>query len=428
MYREILNELAVWKEKENRKPLLLVGAKGVGKTFVAKDFGEGFYDNYVILDLKVQDFIKYLFEDEFNAERVEKMLSVACGSKITPGGTLIIIENVDTVKNIDKLLDFFCNKMKEYHICMTTACEEKYGINKKYVGAIDIMHLYPLSFSEFLRVNKEGELCKAIENNKSVPLTENNLKALKDYLKLYYFVGGMPSVVKNWIENQNIAKVRQEKHHILTQYMAEFEKIEDGPFRYKVQKVWDSMGNQLLKENKKFQYGVVKATARAREYSDAVSWLIENNYVSKVNRIKEPKLPIENYEDRKSFELFLNDVGLLSEIYDMDYSDVSYGFDVYDEKNVALTEQFVYQELRYNKSIGELWYWISEATAKIEFLFEDSGIMIPVEINLNNNTKAQSIKVYKARYNPPMIIKITADRFSMEGGIMELPVFSIWFL
>ncbi len=428
MYREILNELAEWKDKENRKPLLIVGAKGVGKTYVAKDFGEGFYDNFVLLDLREQNFIKYLFEDDFNAERVEKMLSVACGSKITTDGTLIILENVDSVKNIERLLNFFCNEMKDYHICMTTTCEEKYGINKDHVGDIDIIHLYPLSFSEFLRVNKESELCKAIENNNTKPLTDNNLRALKDYMKLYYFVGGMPLAVKCWIDTEDIHAVREEKRKILDTYKDEFEGLNDTPFSYKVAKVWDSMGNQLIKENKKFQYGVVKATARAREYSDAVSWLIENNFVNKVNRIVEPKTPTETYVDEKSFELFLNDVGLLSEIYNLDYVDVSMAFDDDNDYNKALTEQFAYQELRYNKSIGELFYWVSEATAKIEFLFEDSGVMIPVEINLNNNTKAQSIKVYKAKYNPPMIIKITLDAFSMKSGMMELPIFAIWAL
>jgi len=428
MYREVLNELAAWKDKVDRKPLLIVGAKGVGKTWTAKDFGEGFYDNYVIIDLKQQNFIKYLFEDDFNAERVEKMLSVACGSKIAPGETLIILENVDTVKNIEKLLEFFGEQMGDYHICMTTLCEERYGINSSHVNDVDIIHLYPLSFSEFLLVNKEAELCKAIENNAKEPLTENKLKALRDYLKLYYFVGGMPSVVKCWLETQNIAKVREEKKKILETYCEEFKALNDSPFAGKVLQIWNSMGNQLLKENKKFQYGVVKITARAREYSDAVSWLIENSYLNKPNRIREPKSPAAQYEDKKSFELFLNDVGLLSEIYNMAYSDISNAFETNNDYMKAMTEQFAYQELRYNKEIGELWYWISDATAKIEFLFEDSGIIIPIEINLTNNTKAQSIKVFKARYNPPMIIKITMDRFSMESGVMELPLFSVWHL
>jgi len=426
MYREVLNDLAQWKDREDRKPLLLVGAKGVGKTWIAKDFGEGFFESYVILDLKSQEFVKYLFEDEFNETRVENMLSIASGSRIVPGETLIILENVDVVKNIEKLLDFFYGNMSRYHVCMTTSCEERYGINSNQVEKVDIIHIYPLSFSEFLIVNKESELCRAIENNRSVPLTDNNLKALKDYLKLYFYVGGMPQAVNCWLETQNLVRVRDEKRKILDSYMEVFKNLNMGPFTNKVIRVWESMGAQLLKENKKFQYGVVKATARAREYGDAVSYLIANKFVNKINRLKEPKLPTADYVDVKSFELFMVDIGLLSEVYKLDYSAISKAFDTGNEYLNALTEQFAFQELQYNKGIREVWYWISDATARVEFLFEDSGMVIPMEINLHNNTKAQSIKVYKNRYNPPLIIQITTDRFSMGNGKMELPMFSLW--
>lgn len=425
MYREVLNELAEWMEKADRKPLMLVGAKGVGKTWVVKDFGEGFFDNYVILDLKKQEFVKYLFEDDFNGERVIKMLSVSCGTRVEPGKTLIILENVDTVKNVERLLDFFCEDMKQFHICMTTACVESYGINKGYIEKLELIHMYPLSFNEFLRVNKEAELCKAIENNNKSPLTESSIKALNDYLRLYMYIGGMPQAVSCWLETQNLSRVREVQRSILEEYENVFKTIEDKAFSKKVQQIWASMGQQLLKENKKFLYGTVKVTARAREYGDAVAYLIANNYVNVVNRLAEPKAPAENYADVRSFELFMPDIGLLTSVLDLEYEALS-SFKEKKDYMIALVEQLVYQELTYNKSVGKLYYWISDATAKVEFLFEDSGIVIPVEINLDNNTKAQSIKVYKQRYNPHMIIKVTENTFSMNKGTMELPLFAIW--
>lgn len=423
MYREILNDLAMWKDSDNRKPLILWGAKSVGKTWIAKDFGEGFFDNYVILDLKKQEIQKYLLEDELNTDRLIKMLGIYGGCEIVKDKSFIILENIDMAENKDELIDFFCNNMKDFHICITTLSTEYY---EKFQDKFDYLRLNPLSFNEFLRVNKEAVICKAIEENKDNPLSEDMLNKLKQYLVLYFFTGGMPEVVECWLEKHNIEAVKEKKNYIISEYMNFFNELDMEAFKDKVLQVFKSIGAQLLKDNKKFLYGVVKASARAREYSDAVNYLVNNNFLCRINRIIEPKIPEDKYMDNKSFELFMPDIGLLSGLFNYEPDDIIKGFMTNNSYMKALVEQFVFQELNYNPHIGRLYYWISDATSKIEFLFEDSGIIIPVEINIFNNTKAQSIKVYRQKYKPPMIIRITDNRFSMKNGIMELPMFSIW--
>ncbi len=426
MYREVLNELAAWKDKADRHALLLVGAKGVGKSYVVKDFAEGFFKNYVLLDLKEQDFIKYLFEEDFNKDRVVKMLSVSAGDAITPDDTLIIVENIEKVSNLDRLISFFAQKMNDYHVCFTTSCDENYIINSNSAFKVDVIHMYPLCFSEFLRVNKEAEICNHIEKRMQEPLSEHESRVVYDYLKLYAYVGGMPEVVNVWLETQSLKLVEEAKKAFYDSYMEEFAAIDDKALRHKVIEVYSSVGRQLLKENKKFMYGEVRITARAREYNDAVEWLIVNKYVSKVNRVKEPVSPLEDNSDVKSIELFLSDLGILTYMYDFGYDDIDIAFKTRNEYLDAMIEQFVEGELLFNNNIGTIYYWVSEATAKINFLFEDEGNVVPVEINLSDNTKAQSIKVYRERYNPRMYMRVTMDKFMMDSDCIKLPVFSVW--
>ena len=427
MYREIFTQLQSWQEKQDRKIMYLTGAKGVGKTWTLNDFGMGFYGNVAYFDLEDQEYARFIFEGDLEKARIIKMLGVTCGENIEPKETLIILENIDSLPNFSNLVKFMYDEMQEYHICITTLKNEERILKKfpEMAECVDVIHLYPLSFSEFLQVNQEDDLCVLIEENSKRLIETSSLKKIKEYLKTYMLLGGMPSVVKTFVETESISEAEAEKSNLLFSYMNEFEAIENKAFRMKVKQVFESVAEQLGAENKKFQYGSVKLTARAREYKDAVEYLIDNKYVSALYRAKDAVLHLKEQKDEKSFELFFNDIGILSAMYGLKAEDFE-NDKILMERNGALALQYVYEELMHNPNVNDVYYWISQATAKIDFVFEDGDNFIPIEVNLNENTKAQSLKVYRERYKNNMSVRITKDSMSIAGGILNLPLFSIW--
>lgn len=427
MYREIITDMAEWKDSENRKLLLILGAKGVGKTWAAKDFGSGFFDSTIIIDFKENKSIKYLFDGGYDKNRLIEMFLLYSGGKSDPKNCLIILDNIHLVNNPYKLMEFIIGNMSEYYICMITYLRESVVFsNENYRKFCDIITMYPLSFGEFLIENKESHLASRIENYKTNPLTDKELEIIEQYLKIFYCTGGMPLVVKDWITNHNFESVNKIKRMILDDYNKEFNAISQTTLKNKVLEVWNSIAPQLEKENKKFLYGTVKLTARAREYSNAVKWLYERRYISKLCRAKNAVSPLSENEESKSFELFMIDIGLLSSVYGIEYNQIKDGLDGLLSHNNALNEQFVYQELLYNKNFKNFYYWTSDATARIEFIFEDSGQVIPIVINIDGNKKAQNLKVFAEKYHSPISIKITYKEFSMEEGTLNVPVYSVW--
>lgn len=427
MYREIYTQLEEWKESKNRKILYLAGAKGVGKTWTLNDFGMGFYTATAYFDLETQEYARFIFEGDTEKNRIIKMLSVTCGENIEPENTLVILENVDILPNYADIIKFVATQMKEYHVCITTKKNEVRILseNKEITGYVDVINIYPLSFSEFLRVNQEDDLCRLIEENSKRKIEQFYLNRIKEYLKIYMLIGGMPSVVKTYVDTESIKEAEAEKSNIIFGYMNDFETLENKAFSAKVKQVWDSIAIQLAQENKKFQYGVVKLTARAREYKDAVEFLVDHKYLSPLYKVKDIKTPINEQTDEKSFELFFNDIGILSSMYGLtieDFEDES----ILKSREGALAVQYVFCELQHNPNVSNIHYWTSAATAKIDFIFEDGDNIIPIEINLDENTKAQSLKVYRGRYNNNMSVRITMDTMSISGGILNLPMFAIW--
>lgn len=427
MYREIFTQLEEWKKKENRKLLYMAGAKGVGKTWTLNDFGMGFYSNTAYFDLKTQEYVRFVFEGDLEKARIIKMLSVTCGENIEPNDTLIVLENIDALPNYVGLIKFMEKEMGEYHISITTSKNEERILKTAddLVTCVDVIHIYPLSFSEFLRVNQEDDLCGLIEGNSKKRIEKEALSRIKEYLKIYMLIGGMPSVVKAYVESDSIKEAEAAKSNILFEYMQDFENIENKAFRLKVKQVWESMATQLTADNKKFQYGSVKLTARAREYKDAVEYLIDGKYVSPLYKINDVKSPLNAHVDEKSFEMFYNDIGMLSAMYGLTIDDFE-NESVLMSKNGALALQYVYEELQHNPNVNNIYYWTSQATAKIDFIFEDGDNIIPIEVNLAENTKAQSLKVYRERYKNNMSVRITIDTMSISAGVLNLPLFAIW--
>ena len=428
MYREILNHLAEWKEKDGRKTLLLAGARGVGKSYTLKDFGDGYFENTAVADFKNQEYMRHLFSGDLDKNLLLKKLSISCGEAIIPGETLLVFENVDILENCVDVVRFICDELSEFHVVYTLMYEENSFLetNKIIKHKTDLIKLYPMSFSEFLIINKESNLCDKITNQAKRELSDDEQLKLEMYLRLYMITGGMPSVLKSYIETMSLSQVETEKAKILFAMNEEIESVENVAFRNKIKQVVESLPMQLEKDNKKFQYGAVKLTARAREYKDAVEWLVKHKYVVPLYRVKKPSAPLNEQIDEKSFELFVTDVGILASLYGLNYTDIEDSSSPFDLKNGALAEQYIYEELLHNPNVSDVYYWTSEATARIEFMFQDGNMVIPVEINLDCNEKAQSLKVFKSRFDMPMAIRVTRNKMSMESGLLSLPLFSLW--
>lgn len=428
MYREILEKLVDWKDKPGRSILFLAGRKGVGKTYTLKDFGEGCFDYTAVIDLKKQDYIRTFLEEKPKKDRLLSILEISCGGSMIAGQTLIVLENAEILSNLRETVRFLYDEMKEFHIVLTSSVREQEFTDMlgDMSQLIQVMHLYPLNVKEFLGILGNEELTEKIKNSGKKPLSEKDKALLDKYIRMYFFIGGMPSAVQKYIDTENMQVVANEKERLLENFENEINQIEYKVLAAKVLKVWKSITAQLDKENKKFQFGVVKLTARAREYNEAVEWLYSNKFMDKVYRAKEPVSSLSEHRDEKSYEVYLTDIGLLTAMYGISYEELCEAKDLSELRCGALTEQFVYQELTANENIKDIYYWISEATAKIDFLFEDNGEVIPVEINLCENTKAQSIKVYKSRYNPAMYITISKNGMSMLEGAIRLPMYAIW--
>jgi len=417
LYREAVAQLESWLNEETRKPLLITGARSVGKTWVARDFGDAFFDQTVIMDLEQDDETRIILEQELDKNQILRILGNQLGKSLEPQKTFIIFENVHMLKSPLKFFEFLKNSLQDYFVCGISHFTPKLllgeGIEKDLVY---IKKIQPLSFGEFLIANKENEICSLIENHKNTPLEKDKHFQAEELLRTYFIVGGMPESVKSWVEENDLELINYVKKSIINRYLEDFDLIKSKAEQKKVIAIWNSITRQLDREVKKFHFDLVRLTARKREYQDALNWLLDRNYIQKLPKIKK--------ED--SFEVFLSDVGLLSLIFEKGYKDLNHGISSFLCNNSALIEQFVFQELSGNSSIEKLYYWNSEATARIEFLFEDSGNMIPIEINIDDNKKSQSLKVFRQKYKNPMSIRITYENFGVEAGVLNIPIYAVW--
>ena len=425
MYREVLNTLSEWKEKENRKPLLLKGAKGVGKSYTLKDFGMGYFENSAIFDFKEQEYVKSLFVREKDPEKIIKMLGVTSGENMIPGETFLAFENVDFLPEAEEIIKFITDNMSEYHIALTISVNEEEYLSKEIIQRFEIIGMYPLNFSEFLIVNKESKLSEAIKEIGRQPLTEEELEKVQEYLKLYMIIGGMPKVVQVYVNTQDMVEVETAKSKLIMGLMNQIDAIEDVTLKGKVSQIWNSLSAQLEKDNKKFQYGAVKLTARAREYEEGLKWLIYHKYVHLLYKMKDEKSSTTGEFNNKSFRVFYNDIGIMSSVMGVTDTDIDVN-NIQKLHNGALALQLVFGELNSNKNIQNMCYWNSEGLSKIDFLFKDQKRMVPVVLDLSNNKKAQSIKVYKDTFKPPMIIKVTSWQMDIKESTLGIPVYSLW--
>lgn len=418
MKRKIYEELLNWKNSNDRKPLILDGARQVGKTWILKEFGREEYQNVAYINCDKAAEMKTLFFD-YDINRLIRSFSSISGEEILPEKTLIILDEIQEIPRGIASLKYFCEDANEYHIVAAGSLlgvrlrsmkkgdnESDFG-NGFPVGKVDELRMYPMTFSEFMEATENHMLLQQIQEHRWNELEPFTAK-LTDLLRQYYYVGGMPEVVLKYVENENLKEVRKIQNRILREYEQDFSKHVPEEILPKLVMVWNSMPSQLAKENKKFIYGVVKKGGRAKEFEDAIQWLINAGLLHKVIRVNKVQRPLKFYEDIGAFKLFLSDLGLLGAMVDVTAKEVLNGENYFSEYKGAFTEQYIAQEMV--ASGNQLYYYSKEnSTLEIDFIIQKEEVY-PIEVKAEENLRAKSLRsLYEE--NP----QTKPCRFSMAG-------------
>ena len=424
MNRFLIRELIVWKNSSNRKPLIIQGARQVGKTWLMKEFGKQEFQQVVYLNFESSSRLKNLFTIDFNIERIITIIEIETNQKITPENTLLIFDEIQEVEQGLTALKYFYEQAPQYYI-VSAGSLLGISLQKEHsfpVGKVDFMRLYPMSFKEFLDNNNEVLLFEQLKGKNWEVLSIFHEK-LVTALRLYYFIGGMPEVVASYLENKDLEIVRALQNKLIIGYENDFAKYAPNAIVPKIKLVWNSLISQLAKENRKFIYGQIKKGARAKEFEMAINWLVDAGLVLKVNRIEKPTLPLNAYADYDAFKLFLLDIGILNAIGNLDPKILLDKNTILEEFKGALTEQFVCQEL-ITKS--ELYYWTaSNASAEIDFLIQKQNEIIPIEVKAEENLKSKSLKVFVEKYGNKNAVRTSMSKFREEDWLKNIPLYGI---
>jgi len=426
MYRYAIENLDKWKNSKNRKPLIIEGARQVGKTWIMKEFGKKSYNKtvYINFDSNVQ--MAELFSIDLNVERIIMGLELYAGHKINPSDTLIIFDEVQEVPKALSSLKYFYENAPEYHIvCAGSLLGIALHEGTSFpVGKVDFLKLYPLSFKEFLMAIGLERFAELLDK-KDYDMIKSFKQTYIDALKQYYYVGGMPEVVASFADEKDFNEVRKIQKRILTAYEQDFSKHAPKEIVPKIRMLWNSIPSQFAKENKKFIYGLIREGARAKEYETAIMWLSDCGLVHKVSRINVPNIPLKAYEDLKAFKLFIVDVGLLGAMVGLNQRTLLNGNELFTEFKGALTEQYVMQQLAVNQDLGVYYYTNDRNTCEVDFIVDNGDNIIPLEVKAEINLKAKSLKTYREKFTPEISIRSSMADYSEEVGLINLPLYAI---
>ena len=423
MERILMKDLLNWKEKKNRKPLVIHGARQVGKTWLMKEFGRRYFENCVYISFDNNPRMQAVFEQDYDIERIISALRVEYGSAFTASGTLLIFDEIQEVPKAMTALKYFCENAPEYYIVaagslLGMALHEGMSFP---VGKVDFLHLYPLNFYEYLLAFGEEELAGLLKK-KDYSLINSFSSKYAEYLRKYYYVGGMPEAVQCYADTDDVKEVRGIQKNLLLYYENDFSKHAPKEQLVRIQMVWNSIPAQLAKENRKFIYGIVREGSRSKDYEMAIQWLSDFGLISRSMRVKKPGMPLISYMDQGSFKMYMLDVGLLAAKGNLPAKTILNGNAIFEEFKGALTEQFVAQELA-AKGI-ELYYYSTEnSSGEIDFVVQKEEYCIPVEVKASENLKAQSLKAYCRKYEPEIAIRTSMSNYRQEEWMVNVPLY-----
>ena len=430
MERKIVNELIAWKNSPRRKPLIISGARQVGKTYIALTFGKEHYKNTVYLNMEDSGEAGAVFERDLKPERIIKELSALSGQSIFPGDTLIVFDEIQSCEKALTSLKYFCENAPEYHVIAAGSLLGVATNRAKYsfpVGKVDMLTLYPLDFEEFLMASGNGAMLQLIkesfENFSPLSLHDTAL----DLYKIYLVVGGMPQAVLTYMNTRDFNFVLAAQKTINDAYIADMAKYATAQETTKIMAAWASIPAQLSKENRKFQYKVIKSGARAYEYETPLDWLKLAGIINKCVRVTEGKLPILAYADNDSFKVYMMDTGLLCSKFGISANVVLNGAPTFDGFKGALAENYICQCLTTNGITP--FYWSSPGKAELDFVFQDSqGNIVPLEGKSADNVKSKSLRQFVSMYKPAYSVRVSAKNFGYENDIKSIPLYALFCL
>ena len=428
MERFVMKKLLAWKESPYRKPLILKGVRQVGKTWLLKEFGKRYYENVAYFNFDENEEYRQFFETTKDVERILQNLTLASGQNILPGKTLIIFDEVQDCPKVINSLKYFCENAPEYHI---VSAGSLLGIalakpSAFPVGKVNFLQIHPMSFEEFLLANGDGNLLSVLENwDRLEPLPDAFFNPLCEKLKMYYITGGMPEAVLMWTEARDVSAMQEALSNLIDAYERDFAKHPDTSTYPKISLVWKSIPSQLSRENKKFIYKVVKEGARAREYEDALQWLVDAGLVQKIYRSTAPGLPVSAYDDVSAFKLYMTDVGVLRRLAGLSPTAFGEGERLFVEFKGALTENYILQSLLTQLEVTPRYWSQSNPPYEVDFLVQRENEMIPIEVKSSANLTSKSLKKFGELYSDKIKLRVrfSLDNLKLDGDLLNIPLF-----
>ena len=426
MYRTAIEKLLKWKQSRHRKPLIIQGARQVGKTWLMKEFGRQAYADTVYINFDSNSRMTELFASDLDTERLLMGLELYAGRKIAPEKTLLIFDEVQEVPRALSSLKYFYENAPQYHIiCAGSLLGIALHQGTSFpVGKVDFLKLYPLSFKEFLMAAGKGRFAELLDKRDFQMITSFKQTYI-DALKQYYFVGGMPEAVQSFTEDKDFNEVREIHKRILAAYEQDFSKHAPGEIVPRLRMLWNSIPSQLAKENKKFIYGLVREGARAKDYETAIMWLCDCGLVHRISRVNAAGIPLRAYEDLKAFKLFIADVGLLGCMAGLRQRTLLDGNDLFTEFKGALTEQYVCQQLKTIQDLDVYYYTNDRGSCEVDFVIDTGDRIVPVEVKAEVNLRAKSLKTYREKFSPEICIRTSMSDYKEEDWLVNLPLYAI---
>lgn len=425
MKRFLMDDLLRWKNKMHRKPLIIRGARQVGKTWIMKEFGRLYYKNTVYINFDNNERMKQVFSLDMDIKRIISALKIEVGKNIDPDDTLLIFDEIQEVPQALSSLKYFYENASEYHVI---AAGSLLGValhagTSFPVGKVDFLNLYPLNFKEFLCAVDQTGLAELLESGDYTTINAFSSKYI-DLLKHYYYVGGMPEAVQTYLETDDMFEVRNVQKALLDYYSNDFSKHAPKEIVPRIQMVWQSIPMQLAKENRKFMYGIIREGARAKDFELAIQWLIDCGLILKNTRVTKPGMPLIAYMEMNAFKIYMLDVGLLAAKGNLDARTLLEGNKIFEEFKGALTEQFVAQQLAASKN--ELYYYSKEnSSGELDFILQQAQYIIPIEVKAEENLQAKSLRAYCDKYKPEIAIRSSMSNYREQDWMTNVPLYAL---
>lgn len=426
MERFQFEKLTIWKKSKGRKPLIIRGARQVGKTWLMRQFGEREYSATAYINFESSKTLRSLFVDDFDVSRIITAIQIETGVQVNPENTLIIFDEIQECEGAITSLKYFFENAPQYHIL---AAGSLLGVafhqhTSFPVGKVDFLDLYPLTFGEFLLALNKKPLYELLLSLDWTLITSFKSKFI-EFLRQYYYIGGMPEAVFSFANENDFKKVREIQTRILRAYEQDFSKHAPHEIVPRIRMIWQSVSSQLARANRKFIYGALKQGARAKDFEMAMAWLIDSGLIYKVNRASKPALPLIAYMDISAFKIYIVDVGLLGAMGNIDIKTLIDGNTIFQEFKGAMTEQYVLQQLKSCEDLS-VYYWANEkSTAEIDFMIQHGEKIIPLEVKAEENLQAKSLKSFQQQYKPAISIRTSMSDYRIDDWLTNLPLYAV---